>query len=164
MSSIALAVQIASASDELPSQQDLQTWVLAAAGDRIRDVELCIRIVDEAEMTTLNEQYRQKPGATNVLAFPQHAVAGIACYILGDVVVCAPVVEREAVQQGKSSTAHWAHLVVHGVLHLLGYDHEQHQDAQKMEQLETDILVALNFPPPYELNTTLNPVGDITTQ
>ncbi len=163
MSSIALDVQTASASDDLPSQQELQAWVLAATGDRIHDAELCIRIVDEAEMTALNEQYRQKPGATNVLAFPQHPVAGLACNILGDVVVCAPIVEREAAQQGKSSTAHWAHMVVHGVLHLLGYDHEQQQAAQQMEQLETDILVALSFPPPYELNDAVL-AGDITTQ
>ncbi len=164
MSGLALDVQTASVSDDLPSQQQLQTWVLAATGDRIHDAELCIRIVDEAEMIALNEQYRQKPGVTNVLAFPQHPVAGIACNIIGDVVVCAPVVEREAVQQGKSSTAHWAHMVVHGVLHLLGYDHEQQQDAEKMEQLETEILTLLSFPPPYETNNAAQSAGDITTQ
>lgn len=164
MGGIALGVQTASTSNGLPTQQQLQAWVLAAIGDRRQDAELCIRVVDEAEMTTLNEQYREKPGPTNVLAFPQHPIAGIACNLLGDVVVCAPVVEREAVQQGKSRTAHWAHMVVHGVLHLLGYDHEQQQAARRMEQLETDILVALSFPPPYELNTTLDPAGDITKQ
>ena len=150
MNGIALVVQNASASSNLPPQKHLQQWVLAATGDSRGATELCIRIVDEAEMTALNEQYRHKQGSTNVLAFPQDPVAGIDCNLLGDIVICAPVVEREAAQQGKTSTAHWAHMVVHSVLHLLGYDHEQHAAAQQMEQLETEILTRLNFPPPYE--------------
>lgn len=155
MSGIELSVQNASASNTVPSQPSLQNWVLGATGDRVQNAEVCIRIVDEPEMASLNEQYRHKDGATNVLAFPQQAVAEVACDLLGDIVICAPVVEREARQQGKSSTAHWAHMVVHGVLHLLGYDHEQHSEAQRMEQLETEILTTLQFPPPYEANDAL---------
>lgn len=150
MNGIVLDVQNASTSNSVPSRSSLQSWVSAAIGDRIDSAELCIRVVDEAEMTALNEKYRRKRGATNVLAFPQHAVAEIACNLLGDIVICAPVVERETRQQGTSNTAHWAHMVVHGVLHLLGYDHEQQDAAQRMEQLEIEILTALKFPPPYE--------------
>ncbi len=164
MNDTALIVQNASASSDLPEQQHLQHWVQAAVGDRMRAAELCIRIVDEPEMTALNEQYRHKHGPTNVLAFAHQPVAEIACNLLGDIVICAPVVEREAAQQGKSRSAHWAHMVVHAVLHLLGYDHEQPQAAQTMEQLETDILTALQFPPPYEINNTLQTAGDTTQQ
>lgn len=164
MNGIALSVQNASVSNTVPSQPSLRNWVLGATGDRIQNAELCIRIVDEPEMASLNEQYRHKNGATNVLAFPQHAVAEIACNLLGDIVICAPVVEREARQQGKNSTAHWAHMVVHGVLHLLGYDHEQRTEAQRMEQLETDILTSLKFPPPYEANDAFSLAGDISKQ
>ncbi len=166
MNGIALVVQNASSSSEVPTQQHLRQWVLAATSERIHAAEVCIRIVDETEMTTLNEQYRHKQGSTNVLAFPQQPVAE-ADYnvvgdlnLLGDIVICAPVVEREAEQQGKSSTAHWAHMVVHSVLHLLGYDHEQQQAATEMEQLETEILATLNIPPPYEFNGAASSAGD----
>jgi len=108
-----------------------------------------VRIVDEAEITALNRQYRGKDGATNVLSFPFEAMAGVETGQLGDVVICAPVVAAEAVTQGKSLQAHWAHIVMHGVLHLLGYDHHRDAEAQEMEALETRLLASLGFPDPY---------------
>ncbi len=150
MNGIELSVQNASTSPAVPPQTSLRNWVSGTASDHVQNAELCIRIVDEQEMTRLNEQYRHKHGATNVLAFPQHTAAEVECDLLGDIVICAPVVEREAKQQGKTSTAHWAHMVVHGVLHLLGYDHDEDAQAQRMERLETTILTTLEFPPPYE--------------
>lgn len=164
MSGIELGVQNASTSCAVPPRQSLQRWVSAATGNRVQNVELCIRIVDEPEMAQLNEQYRHKHGSTNVLAFPQYAAAEVGCDLLGDIVICAPVVEREAKQQGKSSPAHWAHIVVHGVLHLLGYDHNEEAQAQRMEQLETEILTTLEFPPPYEANDAFQLAGDIRKQ
>lgn len=156
--SMELSVQIASDNTSVPSAASLQRWMAAALARQKSNAELCVRIVDEAEMAALNEQYRGKQGTTNVLAFPYQAVAGLSCDLLGDIVVCAPVVEREALQQDKSSVAHWAHMVVHGVLHLLGYDHQQPQDARRMERLETEVLAALDFPPPYATRTAGDPI------
>jgi probable rRNA maturation factor len=119
-----------------------------AAGQK---VELSSRLVDEAESADLNQRYRGKTGPTNVLSFPFEPPPGTrGRKYLGDLAICAPVVAREAVEQGKDLEAHWAHLVVHGVLHLLGYDHLEEPEAQVMEALETRILGELGFPPPYE--------------
>ena len=107
--------------------------------------------MDEAESADFNQRYRDKMGPTNVLSFPfEPPLGGQGRRYLGDLVICAPLVAREAAEQGKSPEAHWAHLVVHGVLHLLGYDHLDEAEAQAMEALETAILGDLGYPPPYE--------------
>ena len=143
-------VQIASEDDDLPDPGQLRAWANAAAGHLSDDTELTIRIVDEEEGAQLNKTYRNKPGATNVLSFPFESPPGIVISLLGDVVICAPVVNREAKEQNKPAQSHWAHMVVHGVLHLLGYDHVETGDARKMEAVETDILASLGFDDPYE--------------
>ena len=112
------------------------------------NLELIIRIVDEQESAQLNHRYREKTGPTNVLSFPFDAVVPEPLPILGDLVICAPVVAREATQQHKSINAHWAHMIIHGVLHLLGYDHSDEKDSEIMESLETEILLSLDFPAP----------------
>lgn len=146
-------VQIASEDDDLPDPAQLQAWADAAVATRIEDAELTIRIVDEEESARLNETYREVSGATNVLSFPFEPPPGVSLALLGDIVICAPVVRREADEQSKSLSAHWAHMVVHGVLHLLGDDHETPADARKMERKETRILDALGFDNPYESRT-----------
>jgi len=111
--------------------------------------ELVVRIVDVAEMTALNHRYRGKSGVTNVLSFPYETLPGVTSGLLGDVVICAPVAAAEAVRQGKSLEAHWAHLVMHGVLHLQGYDHHDDSEARRMETLEARLLAGLGFADPY---------------
>ena len=143
-------VQIACKDDDLPAREKLKTWVRAAVGDLRDDCELTIRIVDEAEIERLNSTYRNKTGVTNVLSFPFDAPAEVDIPLLGDIVICAPVVRREAREQEKSMHAHWAHMVVHGTLHLLGFDHERKREAQEMEAMETRILTDLGFDNPYE--------------
>ncbi len=133
-----------------PSHEQMLLWVETTlhAIDRQAD-ELTVRITDEAEISELNEQYRAKKGTTNVLSFPFDGPPDIAGDMLGDVVICAPVVEREARQQGKPVEAHWAHMIVHGVLHLCGYDHMDDNQAQQMEGLEKTIMNNLGFADPY---------------
>lgn len=143
-------VQIACKDDDLPAREKLKTWVRAAVGDSRDNTELTIRIVDEAEMERLNSTYRKKPGVTNVLSFPFDAPAEVDMPLLGDIVICAPVVRREAREQAKNVNAHWAHMVVHGTLHLLGFDHEEKREAREMEAVETRILGDLGFDNPYE--------------
>lgn len=145
-----LDLQIALDLPSLPGAADFQRWVeatLAGAGYQ-KDAELTLRIVNEAEITALNETYRHKQGPTNVLSFPFAAPPEVDSALLGDIVICAPVVLREAVIQDKTPEAHWAHLVAHGVLHLLGYDHDETQ-AEAMESLEIRILTGLGYPDPY---------------
>lgn len=148
-----LDIQIISQSKLLPSQEQFQYWVDAVLKDPSQDAEVVIRIVDEAEMTQFNEQYRDKKGSTNILSFPFEAPEGIDSYLLGDMLVCAPVVEKEAQQQNKQLEHHWAHMIVHGVLHLLGYDHGDDQDAEEMEALEIKILKKIKIKNPYEENS-----------
>ena len=143
-------VQIASEEDDLPGQPQFRTWANAALGDEQRDSELTIRVVDEKEGALLNSRYRHKDGATNVLSFPYDSPPGIDLPLLGDIVICAPVVRREAKEQSKSEDSHWAHMVVHGSLHLLGFDHEHDEEARKMEAMETRILSELGYDNPYE--------------
>ena len=113
--------------------------------------ELSIRLVDQAEGAILNGRFRGRRGPTNVLSFPFEPLPGLEdCDLIGDLVICAPVVAREAAEQGKSLQAHWAHMLVHGVLHLLGYDHLDAAHAAQMEGLETRIIRRLGFPAPYE--------------
>lgn len=146
-----LEVQVAVDFPGLPGEADLRRWAQAALAGAgfLRPVELVIRIVNEAESTALNEGYRHKSGPTNVLSFPFEPPPGIDVKLLGDVVICAPVVVREAVAQGKILAAHWAHMVIHGTLHLLGYDHQSESQAEQMEALEVGILNGLGYPDPF---------------
>ena len=118
-----------------------------------RSGELTVRIVGEIESAALNERFRNVMGATNVLAFPYDASpfeGSKESELIGDLVVCAPVLEREAVAQDKALSAHWAHILVHGTLHLLGYDHQNIEDTKAMEERERDLLGSLGFEDPYE--------------
>lgn len=147
--SIDLELQIASKVKTLPHPAQFREWVSAAIGDEINTGELTIRVVDEEEMSKLNLQFRNKKGPTNVLSFPYEPHPAVASRLLGDIVICAPVIEKEAKKHNKELLAHWAHMIVHGILHLMGYNHEEDDDAHEMENLETDILVNLGYEPPY---------------
>lgn len=144
-----LALQVATQDLDHPDLSQMNTWVQAALDHEGAAGEICLRVVDEAEITELNQQYRGKPGSTNVLSFPAELPPGVPLAILGDLVVCAPLVEREAAQQDKTTSAHWAHLLVHGTLHLLGYDHQASAEAELMEAREVAILNKLGFANPY---------------
>ena len=133
----------------VPAPALFQAWVDAALAGRRTDWELAIRLVDEPEGRTLNHDYRGRDGATNVLSFPVDLPEGVDLPLLGDLVICAPVVAREAAEQGKSETAHWAHLTVHGVLHLLGFDHATSVEADVMEGEEQRVMAQLGFSDPY---------------
>jgi probable rRNA maturation factor len=146
-----LEIQKIYSGDGVPDKSQFNDWVNAAlAGDAAAERELTIRIVDEAECAELNQTYRKKNGSTNVLSFMHEDPPGVSTGILGDLVICAPVIRREAMEQNKTLPAHWAHMVVHGVLHLTGHDHEEAEQAEKMESLETEILTGLGFDRPYE--------------
>tara|TARA_B110000967_G_scaffold4721_1_gene4666 strand:+ start:4882 stop:5376 length:495 start_codon:yes stop_codon:yes gene_type:complete len=148
---LSIDIQKACASEDSPDEDSIKRWVSAAVRDERDECELSIRIVDELESADFNQRYRGKSAATNVLSFPFDAVTPEPLPILGDLVICAPVLVREAAEQQKTTTAHWAHIVIHGVLHLLGYDHIEDQDAEQMESLETEIMLVLDFPPPYRI-------------
>ncbi len=152
-------VQIACEAPGVPSQADMEAWLAGAQAEAgISTVglsEVGIRIVDEAESQSLNLNYRDKDQSTNVLAFPVSlpditAWPSDMAIPLGDLVICAPVIEREAAEQGKELAEHWGHMLVHGMLHLLGYDHETETQAQTMESLEVRILRARGVQNPYE--------------
>jgi probable rRNA maturation factor len=148
-----LQVDIDSASAEpAPEDEDIRSWIQAALGDRQQDTEISVRLVDIAEMSQLNQTYRGKQGPTNVLSFPAELPQELELPLLGDIVICSAVVQREAEEQSKTPVAHWAHMAVHGTLHLLGYDHIDEDDAEIMEALETRILAVLNYPCPYQAN------------
>ncbi|MFN3919664.1 MAG: rRNA maturation RNase YbeY [Methylohalobius sp.] len=134
-----------------PSKAMLRRWVIAALEGKPAEVSLAI--VDEAEIAALNRRFRHREGPTNVLSFPFEAPAGVPLRFLGDVVICAPVVRREAVAQNKPETAHFAHMVVHGVLHLRGFDHLTPEQAEVMETREREILAHLGFQDPYLTET-----------
>jgi probable rRNA maturation factor len=142
-------IQMASASEEAPDPQSIERWIGAAIGDQRGSTELSVRIVDAEEGQALNEQFRGSTGATNVLSFPFENESPEPLPLIGDIVICAPVVAKEAREQNKTLNAHWAHMMIHGVLHLLGYDHQNENDANLMESLETEIMQGLGFPPPY---------------
>ncbi|MBB5943108.1 rRNA maturation RNase YbeY [Xanthomonas sp. 3307] len=137
----------------LPAAPSFRKWVAAALKGRIREADLAIRLVDDREGRALNLHYRGKDYATNVLSFPaelpEGLPKGVKLPLLGDLVICAPVVAREAAEQDKPLNAHYAHLTVHGVLHLLGWDHEDDKEAEAMEQLEREILAGLGVSDPY---------------
>lgn len=145
-----LNVQNVSANKHVPETAQLQRWAeTALAGFVAEEIELGVRIVDENEIAELNQQYRHKQGATNVLSFGYEDPPGVSSNILGDLVICAPVVENEAAEQNKSIDAHWAHMVVHGIMHLRGYDHEQDDEAEIMQHKEVELLNTLGYPDPY---------------
>lgn len=136
----------------LPATASFSRWVDAALGGakHAQDTELSIRIVGLDEGRDLNRQYRHKDYATNVLSFPVELPEGVEVPLIGDLVICAPVVAREAAEQDKSERHHWAHLTVHGVLHLLGYDHIVDAEAEIMETMERQVLATLGIPDPYQ--------------
>ena len=134
----------------LPVQQDFETWVNAALVQKFDNLEQTVRLVGEAESRALNSQYRAKNAPTNVLSFTvENDYLDYEC--LGDLVICAPIVEQEAQQQGKPLLAHWAHMVIHGMLHLQGYDHQNAAEADEMEALEAKILSTLGYTNPYNV-------------
>ena len=136
--------------DALPKDEDLLKWVTETlVFEKHGDTELTIRFVDEKESAELNEQYRHKSGSTNVLSFPFETPAEVELNLLGDLVICMDVVKRQAVEQKKDELAHWAHMVVHGTLHLLGYDHLIDAEANIMEDKEIQILSQLGYTDPY---------------
>lgn len=135
--------------DNLPTDTQFQQWFEQAVQSFREQAEVTIRLVDEDESQSLNRDYRGKDKPTNVLSFPFDAPPGIELDLLGDLVICRQVVEKEAEEQNKDLFAHWAHMVVHGSLHLLGYDHINDEEAEEMESLEISIMNALGFDNPY---------------
>ena len=150
---VEVEIQYATASVKIPDEDQFRVWAEAALpagpGKRL----LTIRIVDEEEAQRFNRDYRHKDYATNVLSFPselpEDLPEDLSNTLLGDLLICAPVVAREAGESCRSATDHWAHLTIHGVLHLMGYDHEQADEAQIMESLEVEILARLGISDPY---------------
>jgi len=153
---LSVDIQFACEDAGVPDEQEISRWVeqAAAQSGRLpeRDVEFAVRVVGEAEIQTLNQLYRNKDSATNVLSFPVGDIDGLpddAAQQMGDIVICASVVRDEALRQGKPLADHWAHMLVHGALHLLGYDHGEDTEAEQMEQLEREILGAAGIADPY---------------
>ena len=151
---LSVDVQIASASASVPPDQDIESWIGAVLRQLDFDdtVEVSVRVVDKEESRALNRDFREQDKPTNVLSFPADGGGYMPEDIprpLGDIVICAPVVEREADEQGKDVSHHWTHLVVHGTLHLLGFDHETDAEAAEMEQIEREILAARGIADPY---------------
>lgn len=145
-----IEVQYAVKGEHLPSKEQIENWALAALeGDSEVHAEIAVRLVGESESARLNQQYRSKVGPTNILSFPMDNPPGVDSGILGDLVICIPVVEREAREQSKDDLAHWAHMVVHGVMHLQGHDHQKEHEARSMESREAEIMKTLGFANPY---------------
>jgi probable rRNA maturation factor len=149
-------LQVASDVGDLPDEEQLERWVAstlrAADADHAREFEISVRLVNEDESRELNQRFRNQDQATNVLSFPFSPPDGLpedTVQSLGDLVICAPVVVREARQQDKAVPDHWAHMVVHGTLHMLGYDHQDDTQAAAMEMLETSILRDFGIENPY---------------
>ena len=150
MGRIFVDLQIATENIEgLPTEEQIAQWATAAVQPEGGEVEMTVRIVDEAESHELNLTYRGKDRPTNVLSFPFECPDQVELPLLGDLVICRQVVEREAAEQEKPLMSHWAHMVVHGSLHLLGYDHIEDNEAEEMESLETQIMQGLGFDDPY---------------
>lgn len=149
-----VTVELVNASGDpaIPTQKEFQLWATTAMGNLMSDNtsrELSIRVINEDESSFLNQTYRLQQGATNILSFPVSENAIEKINLMGDLAICAPVVRKEAHEQNKTLTAHWAHMIVHGVLHLNGFDHEERDEAEKMESLEIAILNKLGFDDPY---------------
>ncbi len=135
---------------DVPNYDDIETWTSLVCSHLKGDKELSIRIIDREEMTYYNETFRKKKGPTNVLSFPDEVEPfDPPSNYLGDIAICAEVIHHEAAEQNKPLQAHWAHMVIHGLLHLLGYDHEKDTEAAIMEKLEIDLLKKLGFDNPY---------------
>ena len=150
MGSVLVDLQIATENIEgLPTEEQIVQWATGAVQPEGNEGEMTVRIVDEAESHELNLTYRGKDRPTNVLSFPFECPDEVELPLLGDLVICRQVVEREASEQEKPLMAHWAHMVVHGSLHLLGYDHIEDDEAEEMESLETQIMQGLGFDDPY---------------
>lgn len=144
-------LQVAPGVTGAPPKSDFVGWVRAALAGQRSEAEVSIRVVDAAESASLNRQYRHRTGPTNVLSFAAELPAVVPLPLLGDLVICAPVVAQEAAAQGKEPAAHWAHMVVHGVFHLLGYDHIEPTEAHIMEALEREALGRLGYADPYSV-------------
>ncbi|MCP4288628.1 MAG: rRNA maturation RNase YbeY [Gammaproteobacteria bacterium] len=147
---LAVELQIESIATDIPSAEDFEYW--AASALQQPQGALTIRIVDHKESQILNRNYRGDDNPTNVLSFPFEAPEHLPSQYLGDLIICAPVVTLEVGEQSKSVTAHWAHMVIHGMLHLQGYDHQTSVQAEAMEQLEQEIMADLGYPDPYVVN------------
>lgn len=149
---LTLDLQIATKQPDLPKEVEFKKWATTALREPGIPSEVTIRVVDEPESAELNQQYRGKQGPTNVLSFEFEVPPDVELPVrpLGDLVICAPVVVREASEQGKSLDSHWAHMVIHGMLHLQGYDHVIDSDAEVMESLECELMLQLGYPSPYE--------------
>ena len=145
-----LEIQNESQSSLIPEKKLFKYWLNAVLKNDNQDSEIVIRIVDEDEMIQFNQRYRDKKGATNILSFPFEVPDGVESQLLGDLLVCAPVVEQEARQQHKKLEQHWAHLIIHGILHLLGYNHIDDIEAEEMEALEINILSTIGINNPYQ--------------
>ena len=150
MTDVHIDLQINSESSNLPALEEMEQWAKAAVGGHREEAEISVVIVDTGEGAELNHQWRGKEGPTNVLSFPSDLPEELQLPLLGDLVICAPVVEREAQEQQKTLKSHWAHMIVHGTLHLLGYDHIQDDEAEEMESLETTLMQQLGYPDPYQ--------------
>jgi len=148
--SLEVSVQYATRKPWVPSSVRISFWAFEALGRKRGRWDLAVRIVGAAESRRLNHRYRRKDRPTNVLSFPASVPRADGSRPLGDLVVCAPVVAREAREQDKTLAQHWAHMIVHGTLHLLGYDHEQPDEARRMERWEAGVLRSLGYPNPYE--------------
>lgn len=148
-------VQLVSASESMPDDQQFQLWTETVLAGKGTEFSLSIRVVDEDEARRFNLEYRGKDYATNVLSFPAELPEGLPQELrqshLGDLLICSPVVKREAAEQCRAEADHWAHLVIHGVLHLLGHDHEEASEAEIMESLEIEILAGLGISDPYQM-------------
>ncbi|WP_032116232.1 rRNA maturation RNase YbeY [Candidatus Arsenophonus nilaparvatae] len=151
MQSVILDLQLACRDHNgLPSETTFQNWLEAFLPQFQSESEITIRIVDIAESQNLNLTYRGKDKPTNVLSFPFEAPENITLPLLGDLIICRQIVEKEAIEQQKNQDAHWAHMVIHGCLHLLGYDHLTDFEAEEMETIETEIMQKLGYPDPYQ--------------
>ena len=146
---MSIDIEFACDASGLPAENEVREWVQGALPAGREQAEVSVRIVDEAEARALNEQFRSKTYAPNVLSFPADLPPGLDLDILGDIALCAPVALAEAHDQHKSNRQHFAHLLIHGTLHLLGFDHEREDDAETMEQAEREILATFGFPDPY---------------
>ncbi|MFQ3186368.1 rRNA maturation RNase YbeY [Marinomonas primoryensis] len=150
MAHLELDLQIATeATQRLPSEANFRLWVEKALPTLGEEFEVTIRIVDEEESHALNHEYRGQDKPTNVLSFPFEAPPGLELPLLGDLVICTQIVEKEAKEQDKELLHHWAHMTIHGILHLRGYDHINDDEADEMELIETQLLASLSISDPY---------------